>query len=294
LPALPYRLGARLALLVAVVTVGAATGSPAEGVHLATSGDVSVRSPVLPYYQHVLVAVFENKSRRDVVGHAPAFRRLANHGADLQRSYAVTHPSQPNYLALFSGRTRVPDDSCPHRWSAQNLASQLIARGVSFAAYSEDLPGAGARACTSPNGLYARKHAPWTNFTTVPRRLSLPYTSFPTSYKSLPAVSFVIPNLCHDTHDCRIRVGNTWLRDHLLPYAAWARRHDSLLIVTFDEDDGSTSNHIYTVLAGAHIRPGHYPQPITHYSVLRTLEAIYSLRALGHAADAHRIRGIWR
>ena len=50
----------------------------------------------------------ENHSNTDVIGNsaAPYINSLAAGGANFTQSYAITHPSQPNYLALFSGSTQ--------------------------------------------------------------------------------------------------------------------------------------------------------------------------------------------
>ena len=120
--------------------------------------------------------------------------------------HAETHPSQPNYLALFSGDTQgVDDDTCPLTFSGPNLASELIAAGYTFAGYSEDLPGTGYTGCRA--GGYARKHSPWTDFTNLPAGVNQPLSAMPADYDALPTVSFVIPNLCHDMHDCSDRGG---------------------------------------------------------------------------------------
>jgi len=238
----------------------------------------------------------ENHSYADIVGDpaAPFINELARRGALFTRSYAITHPSEPNYLALFSGSTQgVADDGCPYRFSAPNLAADLIKAGKSFAGYAEDLPGSGSPACSA--GEYARKHVPWIDFSNVPSSVSLPFTSFPAAaFARLPAVSFVIPDLCHDMHDCSIATGDTWLRAHIGGYADWAMSHDSLLILTWDEDDGSQANHIVTIFAGQPVRPGSYAEPITHYSVLATIEAAYALPRDGQAATATPITDIWR
>ena len=107
-------------------------------------------------------------------------------------------------------------------------------------------------------------------------------------------MSFVVPNLCNDMHDCGVAAGDRWARDHLADYASWAQQHDSLLVVTFDEDNGSSDNHIATVLVGSMVEPGTSDQRIDHYSVLRTLEDMYGLPPLGAAADAEPLAGIWR
>ena len=248
----------------------------------------------MPEPAHTVVVVMENHSYAEIIGNpaAPFINTLAGHGALFTRSYAITHPSQPNYLALFSGGTQgITDDSCPHQFTAPNLAAGLSAAGKSFAGYAEDLPGPGSPACSA--GEYARKHAPWTDFSNVPGSSSLPFTSFPADFARLPAVSFVIPDLCHDMHDCSIAAGDAWLRAHIGGYAGWAMRHHSLLIVTWDEDDSSQGNHIVTIFAGQQVRPGRYAQPVTHYSVLATIEAAYTLPRDGQAAAATPITSIW-
>jgi phosphatidylinositol-3-phosphatase len=245
---------------------------------------------------HTVVVVMENHAYREVIGSgdAPFLNSLARRGALFTNSFAVGHPSEPNYLALFSGSTHgVTDDSCPHRFTAPNLGSELIAARLTFAGYSEDLPAVGSGVCSA--GEYARKHVPWTNFANVPASASQPFSAFPAgNYARLPTVAFVIPNLCHDMHDCSVATGDSWLRAHIAGYATWAMTHNSLLVVTFDEDDGSSGNHIPTIFVGQMVRPGQYGTRITHYRVLHTIEQLYHLRPSGNAALTAPIGGIWR
>jgi hypothetical protein len=239
--------------------------------------------------------MLENHSYGQVIGSqsAPFLNGLARAGALFTRSRAITHPSQPNYLALFSGSTQgVTGDGCPNRFSAPNLASELLAAGYTFAGYAEGLPGTGSQACDAGN--YARRHVPWVNFSNLPRSVNLPWSAFPAGdFARLPTVSFVIPDVCHDMHDCSVATGDAWLKANIGPYAAWAMTHDSLLIVDFDENDGDPGNQIPTIFYGQRVRPGRSGQPITHYSVLRTIEDWYGLRPLGHAATARPVTGVY-
>ena len=98
----------------------------------------------------------------------------------------------------------------------------------------------------------------------------------------------MIPDLCHDMHDCSVATGDTWLRAHIGGYADWAMTHDSLLIVSWDEDDGSPGNHITTIFAGQKVRPGSYSDPITHYSVLATKTSPKRNRASDYRSLANR------
>jgi acid phosphatase len=244
-------------------------------------------------WDHVVVVIEENHSHADVAGNsaAPFLTLLAATGMSFDNSYGLVHPSEPNYLALFSGSTQgVTDDSCPHSFGADNLGHQLRVAGYSFTGYSEDLPSAGDQSCGS--GAYARKHAPWVNFTNLPPDVNQPLTAFPADPAKLPTVAFVVPNLDHDMHDGTIGSADSWLKDHLGSYAVWARTHRSLLVVTFDEDDNSANNQILTLVSGAGVPRRTDNQHITHYDLLRTLEQGYGLAPLGGAAQAAGIRAL--
>jgi phosphatidylinositol-3-phosphatase len=248
----------------------------------------------LPSYAHIVVVVEENHSYSEVIGNsnAPYITSLANNGAKMTQSFAVTHPSQPNYLALFSGSTQgITDDSCPHTFSSQNLGHQLSNAGKTFKGYSESMPSDGYTGCTSGN--YARKHNPWVDFSNVPSSSNLRFADFPSTFSDLPKVSFVIPNLCNDMHDCSVSTGDTWLKNHLGAYATWAKANNSLLVVTFDEDDHSASNRIPTLFYGAHIATGSYSEHISHYTVLRTLESLNGLGCTGNSCSVSAITDIW-
>ena len=294
-----------IGLYLASLTVAGCTGGsapPGIGVESPSSSVSSpaatspASGPAVPRPQRTVVVMFENHAYSQVIGNpqAPYINALAREGALFTSSYAVAHPSEPNYLALFSGSTQgVTSDQCPTTFRSPNLAADLIAAGLGFTGYSQGLPAPGSQTCGS--GGYARKHVPWTDFSNVPAAVNQPFTSFPLSdYPRLPAVSFVIPDLCHDMHDCSVGTGDRWLRQHLSGYATWAMTHDGLLIVTWDEDDGLHSNHIATIFVGQQVRPGRYGKPINHYNVLRTIEQAYGLPYRGQAARHYPITWVWR
>jgi acid phosphatase len=249
----------------------------------------------LPRPDHLVVAVFENKSYDALAGNprAPYLNSLMKQAAVFINARGVAHPSQPNYLALFSGSTQgVTDDHCPVRLTGTpNLGRQLLDAGHTFAGYSEDLPGPGYLGCTTAR--YAAKHNPWVDFDNIPADANLPYGAFPSDYAQLPTLAFVVPNLCNDMHDCPTATGDAWARSDLAPYLAWAGQHNSQLIVTFDENDGSAGNKILTLFAGAGVKPGLYPEPVDHYRVLRTIEAFYGLVPIGRAAQSVPIADAW-
>src|SRR5664280_2774927 len=107
-------------------------------------------------------------------------------------------------------------------------------------------------------------------------------------------VVHVVPNLEHDMHDGTIAQGDAWLKAQLDGYIRWAASHNSLLIFTFDEDDGHEGQRIPTLFVGPMVRPGRYEQRITHYDVLRTIEEFYGLASSGAAANAATIDFCWQ
>jgi phosphatidylinositol-3-phosphatase len=236
--------------------------------------------PVVPTPDHVVVVVMENHSFSGIIGgdRAPFLSRLARHGASFTHAFAVAHPSQPNYFALFSGSTQSVADDGTHDVDAPTLAGTLRAMGKSFVGYVER---------GSP-----RKHNPWESFTDS-RDVEQDVAAFPSDAGQLPTVSFVIPNLDDDMHDGSVERGDAWLRQHLGAYAEWCAGTNNLLIVTFDEDDGREGNRIPTVFFGGPVRPGQYAERIDHYTVLRTIEAFYGLPPLGRSAAQAPITEIW-
>ena len=252
----------------------------------------------VPTPAHVVVVMEENHSYSDIIGNtsqAPYMNSLAGQGALMTSSYAVTHPSDPNYLALYAGNTfGLTADECPlAEGNTANLGSELLAAGDTFKGYSEGLPSTGSQTCTS--GEYASKHSPWVNFTNVPAADQLPFSSFPSSsnYASLPTMSWVIPNLDDDMHDGTITEADTWLNTNLSAYATWAKTHNSLLIVTWDEDDYTENNQIPTIIVGQSVKTGQYSETISHYNLLATLEAMYGLAQVGSSAGLSPITDIW-
>ena len=249
----------------------------------------------LPHPAHIVVVIEENHAAREILGNpdAPYLNSLAAGGASLTDMRAIRHPSEPNYLALFSGSTQgLTDDSCPHRYSGANLATRLIAAHRSFAGYAEGLPRTGWLGCSS--GHYARKHNPWSDFPAVRGSMNRPMSAFPADPATLPTMSFVIPNLEHDMHDGTVAQADAWLRMRLGAYARWARTHNSVLVITWDEDDHSQGNHIPTIITGAHVRHGRYSESSDTYRLLRTLTGLTGVKAVGNAAHRSPLTDIWR
>ena len=270
----------------------------------------------LPKPLHIVIVIEENHGYDQIIGsqNAPYINKLAKEGTLFTNSHSITHPSQPNYLALFSGSTQnVDGDACLTKnapLTTANLGAALLKAGYSFKAYSETLPKPGSEECffqVKEGYDYARKHAPWVNWqgdkeNGLPAASNQPFSNFPADYNKLPTVSFVIPDEGNDMHNidldgdtAAIKRADHWLKVHLSSYVRWAKKNNSMLIVTFDEDEKGDMhhNHIATIFVGPMVQRRSNNDSISHYSVLRTIEGIYNLRHSGNAI-AGEITNAWK
>lgn len=258
----------------------------------------------MPTPDHVVIVIMENHGRKQVIGNsdAPYINALAKDDftANFVQSYAVTHPSQPNYIILYSGKSQgVTDDDVPYNYpfTTPNLGRQLLNNGKTFITYSEDLPYMGYDGEASD--AYRRKHNPAANWigtgkNQLPVTINQPFSAFPADYSQLPTVSYVIPNQDNDMHDGSISEGDNWLQVNMDDYIQWAKANNSLFILTFDEDDDDENNHIVTLFTGSMVARGKYTQRINHYKVLRTIEDMYRLPYIGNAKNVTTIDYCWK
>jgi hypothetical protein len=277
----------------------------------------------LPRYDHVLIVVEENKDYRQIVGNeaAPYLNGLVSEGTNFTRMFGEEHPSEGNYFWLFSGSNQnvgFHDEPPKRKINASNLGGELIKKRLSFKGYSQSLPAIGSEVDVTPANcrypcIYGRKHVPWISFadvpngTTIATSSNLRFADFPADYSQLPTVAFVIPDMDHDMHNGEakdsIPAGDLWLRQNIDRYYQWAKTHNSLLIVTFDENDdrsgfrgltdpavnpdgsqpsGDRQNRIATIFAGARVKRNYaVTDGMTHVNILRTIEAMYGLPKSG-------------
>jgi phosphatidylinositol-3-phosphatase len=222
--------------------------------------------------------------------------------------FAVTHPSFPNYAALATGIGDVaPDDTVkPGQFADRTLWEQLASAGVSWGVYEESMPVTCSAATYADDttdgtdGPYKIGHNPAVPFAGV-YATSLCQNVQPLSamnLTSLPAVSFVAPNLCDDMHgvpstdthgyaNCvtgtpaNMQRADAWLSSHV---QAWTAAGADVF-VTFDEGSGN-GNQVYAALTGPGVTPGQISTQMSHYSLLAGIEDAYGLPLLGAAGTA--------
>jgi len=206
-------------------------------------------------------------------------------------------PTAKNFNPIFGEPIQIP-------FTTPNLGSSLIQAGKTFTEYVEGLTDAGAadpynyaniakvNDPSDPYSIgYAHRHDPasdWISATPsgnqLPRTAVQDFANFGSQnvdFSYLPNVSLVVPNTINDMHDGTVpastKVGDTWCQKNLANYLAWAKTHNSLLILTTDESDTDATNHIMTVIAGDPriVQTGVSGQYVTHYDVLRTVQAMF-------------------
>ena len=253
-----------------------------------------------PTYEHVVLVILENHSYSQIVNNndAPFINDLINqpHTVVFTNSHGVTHPSQPNYICLFSGNNQGVTSNFPAvnaPFTTPNLGAALIQKGFTFKGYSEDLPSVGYDGIKSNN--YVRALNPWVNWqgaTTngIPQESNQPYSNFIADFSKLPNVTIVIPNLLHNMHDGTINDCDNWLKNQFSGLTQDASNSNNLFILTFDEDDDSPENHILTLAISKNFTKGTSDQNINHYNLLSTLEDNFKLPYAGISADSSAIK----
>jgi hypothetical protein len=263
----------------------------------------------VPPTRPVILIVFENKTDKDILDatDAPYLHGLIARGALATDYQAVAHPSQPNYLALFSGSTQGVIDDEIHDLSARTLADQLGDAGKTWRLFAENYPADGCFAGATNEGgvdgagLYVRKHNPAISFTGISGSPASCANIQPLSAFSPDAADFiwVVPNMCNVMHDCPIADGDRWLKTFLPPVldsAAFSPGGHGVVYITFDEGaDKSRNNEIVTLALGPDVVAGSRSGVAhSHYSMLRTIETGLGLPCLAEACSANTLGELFR
>ncbi len=284
-------------MLIAALAMSAGCGQASPGRALALGA-----SAALPPSRssHVVVMVMENAEYGEVIGSsaAPYVNALARRYGLMTESFAIRHPSLPNYLALTSGSTHgVSSDCTGCAVSAPNIVDQLERAGITWGAYLEDVPSPCFLGAQS--GGYAKKHNPFAYYADVVRSRArcsrlLGFQRLASDLRAgrLPTYVWISPNLCDDGHDCGIGAGDRFLA-RTVPALLRELGPHGFLVLTWDE--GSTNRrccgvaaggHVATLVAGPDVRAGaRVSTPVDHYGVLGSIEQALSVPPLGGAAD---------
>jgi phosphatidylinositol-3-phosphatase len=257
----------------------------------------------LPSFAHVFVILMENEEETSIIGNAsaPYINGLANQYGLASNYTAVAHPSEPNYLALWSGSTQgVTDDGVYNFASGTTLADQIEASGRTWHVAAQNVPlgcytGATAANGEDGTGTYARKHEPaisWTSVSGNPTRCAS-ITDFTHFDPTVGNFWFIVPNLCNDMHDCSIATGDTFLKGFMPKILTSAAFANSLVVLTWDEGTTATGGggKIATIVISPLGKPAFVSTTAhSHYSLLHTIETAWGMACLGSACATNDLR----
>lgn len=301
----------RRTLLWAAVIVLAMLGITGVTAGSAVAAGPCGTTTIAPTYKHVIWLWFENQSLGDIVGNtsqAPYFNTLAAECGLATNYHNISHPSLPNYLIATSGEavSKLPvfsyldcNESIVCNMSG---TASIFSQGETVKSYAESMPSNCDR---SDSGEYASRHNPEVYYTSLSTCAStdVPYTQLATDLASgtLPAFSFITPNLIDDMHDGTIAQGDSWLASNLPTILASPEytSGSTAVFVTFDEGSGGTvgesctantsdsSCNVATFVISPSTPAGARSSVLfNHYSLLATAEALLGLPKLGQAATA--------
>ncbi len=231
----------------------------------------------------MFLVVMENHSFDQVMAQ-PYAAGLAARYAVAINYHAVSHPSLPNYLALAAGSTFGITDDGYHRLPAGGIGYELTAHGVSWRAYMEGM----SHGCMDSPSPYALKHNPFASFGGACPSNVVPLTALDADLAGpTPSFVWITPDLCHDGHDCSGRQADDFLSTlvpRILASAAW--RDGGVLLVTWDEDDGSSGNRVAAIVAAPGLASHQTSRPHDHYSLLATVTDRLGVPRLGRSRQA--------
>jgi len=285
------------------------------------------------HFDRIVIIVLENGDYEAAVKDKN-LAALAASGASFSNFHALFHPSYPNYLAMVAGtdfgihrRGRYLADrqvNFPNDAAHKTIADRLIANGLDFKNYAEELPEGNCpfridnqHVSKRKAGDYVRRHVPFLSFGEVQEKwcdrvvrvdsnkgnsLLGDDNFFVRDAKAgLVAYSFYSPNMNNDGHNTNVGVAGDWVRKFLDKTFSEKLRKGTLVVVTFDESDHNSDNKIYTLFLGDMVKDASQLDPkvldrrYTHYNVLRTIEDNFGLQPLSDGdREATPITDIWK
>jgi hypothetical protein len=294
-----------------VTVVSTATSTPTHTpLTINTATATTIASSGVPNFTHIYVLMMENKEYGSIVGSAsaPYLNSLISQYGLATNYNAVSHPSEPNYLALFSGSTQGVTDDAVYNFSTANLGDQLETHGFTWREYSQNRSlgcylGATSNGGEDGTGGYARKHSAPTSFTQITSDAARCANLSDFTHFDASAADFtnIVPNLCNDMHDCSVAVGDAWLASwlpgHILNSPAWQDGLNALFIV-WDEGTSGTGGggHVANIVISNDLKSAGIKSSTlhNHYSLLRTIENAWSIPCLLNSCGANDLREFFK
>jgi phospholipase C len=247
----------------------------------------------------VLVIVEENRSLQNVEAHMPFLMSQARSYGTATSFYATRHPSLPNYLVVAGGSAfGIADDENPdaHQLQGPSVFGQLIAAGRTAKTYAEAMPTNCAR---RNHGTYVVRHNPWTYFEDPTERARCEKFDVASgspasgalkddiSAGRLPTFGLLVPDVCHDGHDCSAATTDDWLRSWLptIKKGPDFRSNRLAIVITWDEDDDHSGNHVPMVVIHPSLKNEQVTKRLDQYGLSAGIARIGGIPPL---RDAHK------
>lgn len=298
-------------VVIAAGSVALTGGFGGRAVAKAATGPCGTTTTA-PTYQHVIWVMMENHSYDTIIGNtsqAPYINSLASACGLATNYHNVDHPSLPNYVGMTSGLSysslKPFKTDCNPSKKCSTSAPSIFGQGETWKAYEESMTSN----CEQANdGEYAVRHNPPPYYTGLTgtgagscSANDVAYTQFSTDLanNTLPAFSFITPNVISDMHDGTIQQGDTWLSTNLqaILNSTEYTSGTTAVILTWDEGEGGTVNdcalnttdvgcHVATIVMSPSTPAGSTSSTLfNHYSLLGTTEELLGLPKLGLAGS---------
>jgi len=242
----------------------------------------------------VLVVVIENKGLSQMQERAVNLWALSQRYGYASDFRAITHPSLPNYISMAAGdRLGVKDDADPeqHKLTAPNVFTNTLRAGGTAQTFAD---GMGSKTCRrGEHDEYVPRHNPWVYFAND-RDNCQKYVVDADAYEptvaagNLANLTFLIPDNCHNAHDCSIETADRWVHKKVVAAMAGPdfRSGRLVIVVTGDEDNKKEDNRILTVVIHPSLNGKVVNSRLTLYSLHRLLAQVTHTPALRNGATA--------
>lgn len=257
----------------------------------------------VPAFKHIYIIVMENQFYSSIIGSqaAPYINSLALKFGLATNYQADFHPSEPNYMALFSGSNQGVIDDGEYNVNAPNVADQIEASGRTWRSYAEDYPGNCSLIMQSGN--YVRRHVPALNFLNITQNAKrcANVTDMTNFDPTAADFEFITPNLIDDMHDggaAAVANGDAWLSTFvpkIITSDSWLMG-GSVLFIVWDEDAtyvpagfATSGGNVPLLVIAPNLPYSAYQSSnlYDHYSLLRTIQNAWSLGCLANTCQAN-------
>jgi hypothetical protein len=292
-----------LASCLLAVGCGSASSGGTGGGSATASASRSATAPTGPPahaagVRKILVIMEENHSIEQVFPSGmPYLWGLAMRYGRATAWSDVSHPSLPNYLAIFGGSGfNDPQDCSPGpgcTYPGPSVFGQALARGETARAYEESMP---VPCDLSQSDHYDVNHNPWAYF---PSESSLcQVNDIPAGTPAsgalasdahtgaLPTVGLITPNLIDDGHNGTLVQADAWLRTWIPVLMSGPDWHYGRLAIVVVFDEGETTEQVPFVIMAPGVSGVVMSRPVDHYALTRLIGEIAGTTALRHAAGA--------